>query len=91
MQRAKHADRKQRTRRLIVIGAAAERAGAAHLAPDEIEAVLAHYVQTSGEPDLRAYVSKHRSRVEKEHELDGNRAKDEVSDAMPDPAFMESR
>ena len=59
MQRAKHADRKQRTRALILIGAAADRAGAAHLDPAEIEAVLAHYVATGGEHALRTAVARH--------------------------------
>lgn len=57
MQRTKHADRKRRTRALILIGAAAERAGADHLAPEEIEAVLAHYVETGGERKLKAFIS----------------------------------
>ncbi len=57
MQRAKHADRKKQTRAKIMIGEAAERAGASHLALEEIEAVLAHYVETGGDPALRAFVS----------------------------------
>lgn len=61
MQRAKHADRKRRTRALILIGSAVERAGADHLPPDEVAAVLAHYVATGGEPKLQAFVAKHLS------------------------------
>ncbi|MDF1670219.1 MAG: hypothetical protein P1U83_11440 [Roseovarius sp.] len=61
MQRAKHADRKRRTRTLILIGAAAERAGATHLDPKELETVLTHYVTTGGEPKLKAFVAKNRS------------------------------
>lgn len=57
MQRAKHADRKKQTRIKILIGEVATRAGAVHLAPEEIEAVLAHYVATGGEPALKAYVA----------------------------------
>ncbi len=57
MQRARHADRKRQTRTKILIGEAAERAGASHLALEEIEAVLAHYVETGGDPALRAFVS----------------------------------
>ena len=45
MQRAKHADRKQRTRMKILIGDAAMRAGASHLPVEEIEAVLAEQGQ----------------------------------------------
>lgn len=56
MQRAKHADRKQETRRKILIGEAAMRAGAAHLPVDEIEAVLAHYVETGGSKELTDFV-----------------------------------
>ncbi|MCQ0090626.1 hypothetical protein [Roseovarius sp. M141] len=60
MQRAKHANRKKQTRARIMIGEAAERAGAIHLGPEEIEAVLAHYVETGGEPALKAFVSAYR-------------------------------
>lgn len=60
MQRAKHATRKKQTRTRIMIGEAAERAGAIQLAPEEIEAVLAHYVETGGEPALKAFVSAYR-------------------------------
>lgn len=56
MQRAKHADRKQETRRKILIGEAAMRAGAAHIPVDEIEAVLAHYVETGGSKELTDFV-----------------------------------
>ncbi|MDA8587228.1 hypothetical protein N9L47_13365 [Rhodobacteraceae bacterium] len=58
MQRAKHADRKRRTRALILIGVAAERAKATHLDPEEVEAVLTHYVRTGGEPELKTFVAK---------------------------------
>ena len=68
MQRAKHVERKRRTRALILIGAAAERAGADHLAPDEIEAVLAHYIETGGETKLKAFVAKRLSSVTQDHE-----------------------
>ncbi len=57
MQRAKHLDRKKQTRVKILVGEAAERAGAIDLAPELIEAVLAHYVQTGGEPALNAFVA----------------------------------
>jgi len=57
MQRAKHAERKRLTRVKILIGDAVERAQALDVAPEEIEAVLAHYVVTGGEPALRAFVS----------------------------------
>jgi hypothetical protein len=57
MQRAKHAQRKKQTRIKILIGEAAERAGAVDVAPELIEAVLAHYVQTGGEPALNAFVA----------------------------------
>jgi hypothetical protein len=56
MQRAKHAERKQRTRHLILMGAAAERAGAADLDPSVIETVLRHFMETGGEPRLKAAV-----------------------------------
>lgn len=56
MQRAKFSDRKQRTRKLILIGAAVERAGADDLDPDEIAAVLAHYIASGGEAGLKAHV-----------------------------------
>lgn len=56
MQRAKHAERKQETRTKILIGAAAMRAGALHLPLEEIEAVLAHYVETGGSMELQAFV-----------------------------------
>lgn len=56
MQRAKHADRKQQTRVKILIGEAVLRAGAAHVPVDEIEAVLAHYVETGGSDRLKAFV-----------------------------------
>ncbi|MBO6727816.1 MAG: conjugal transfer protein TraD [Rhizobiaceae bacterium] len=59
MQRSKHATRKQRTRTLILFGAAVERAGAAHLDPAEIEAVLAHYVAAGGDSALNAAVAAH--------------------------------
>jgi len=59
MQRAKHAERKQRTRRLILIGAAAERAGAAGIDPMVIEIVLRHFIETGGEPRLKAAVNAH--------------------------------
>ena len=68
MQRAKHADRKKRTRSLILNGAAAERAGADHITPDEIEAGLAHYVETGGEPKLKIFVTKRLSDVSRDHE-----------------------
>ena len=54
MQRAKHADRKRETRTKIMIGEAAMRVGAAHLLVEEIEAVLAHYVETGGSKELQA-------------------------------------
>lgn len=57
MQRAKYAGRKQETRRKILIGEAAMRAGAGHLPVDEIEAVLEHYVQTGGGTELQSFVS----------------------------------
>lgn len=57
MQRAKHAERKRQTRLKILIGEAAERARALDLDPEEIEAVLAHYIETAGEPGLKAFVS----------------------------------
>lgn len=57
MQRAKNADRKRRTRALILIGAAVERAGADHLAPEEIEALLAHYIAADAHSDLRNAVA----------------------------------
>ncbi|WP_299733439.1 hypothetical protein [uncultured Tateyamaria sp.] len=56
MQRAKHADRKQETRRKILIGEAAMRAAASHLPVEEIEAVLAHYVETGGTKELTDFV-----------------------------------
>jgi len=56
MQRAKHADRKQQTRIKILIGEAAMRAGASHLPVAEIEAVLAHYVETGGGTVHQAFV-----------------------------------
>lgn len=56
MQRAKHAERKKRTRHLILIGAAAERAGAANLDISVIETVLRHFMETGGEPRLKAAV-----------------------------------
>jgi len=56
MQRAKHANRKQETRTKIMIGEAAMRAGAAHLPVEEIEAVLAYYVETGGSKKLQAFV-----------------------------------
>lgn len=56
MQRAKHADRKQRTRIKILIGEAVMRAGASHLPVGEIEAVLAHYVETGGGEAFQAFV-----------------------------------
>lgn len=59
MQRAKHADRKQETRRKIMIGEAAMRAGASHLPLDEIEAVLAHYVETGGSKELQSFVEQY--------------------------------
>ena len=68
MQRAKHADRKRRTRTLILIGAAAERAGADHIAPEEIEAVLVHYMETGGEAKLKTFVTKRLSAVTEDHE-----------------------
>lgn len=73
MQRAKHADSKRRTQALILIGAAADRAGADHLTLEEIEAVLAHYIVTGGEPKLKAFVS---SRVSgaREDRADGSGA-----------------
>jgi len=57
MQRAKHADRKQETRTKITIGEAAMRASAAHFPVEEIEAVLAHYVETGGSKELQAFVT----------------------------------
>ena len=57
MQRAKHADRKQETRAKIMIGEAAMRAGAAHFPVEEVEAVLAHYVETGGNKELQAFVT----------------------------------
>lgn len=57
MQRAKHADRKRETRTKIMIGEAAMRVGAAHLLVEEIEAVLAHYVETGGSKELQAFVT----------------------------------
>ncbi|WP_113913477.1 hypothetical protein [Roseovarius dicentrarchi] len=59
MQRVKHADRKLQTRVKIVIGEAVVRAGASHLPVEEIEAVLANYVQTGGTDALRAFVKDH--------------------------------
>ena len=56
MQRAKHADRKQQTRTKILIGEAVMRAGASHLPVGEIEAVLAHYVETGGSEALQAVI-----------------------------------
>ncbi|HDZ80302.1 MAG TPA: hypothetical protein ENH56_03530 [Roseobacter sp.] len=61
MQRAKHADRKQETRTKIMIGEAAMRVGAAHLPVEEIEAVLAHYVETGGSKELQAFVTQRSS------------------------------
>lgn len=57
MQRAKHADRKQKTRTKIMIGEAAMRVGASHMPVEEIEAVLAHYVETGGGKELQAFVT----------------------------------
>lgn len=71
MQRSKHVTRKQRTRTLILIGAAAERAGAAHLDPDEIEAVLAHYVATGGEAAVNAAVAAHLRQSNMSESADG--------------------
>ncbi|MGH1416272.1 MAG: hypothetical protein ACRBB0_22480 [Pelagimonas sp.] len=61
MQRAKHADRKQGTRRKVLIGEAAMRAGASAMPLDEIEAVLAHYVNTGGSKELQSFVAAHSS------------------------------
>lgn len=61
MQRAKHADRKQETRRKILIGEAALRAGAPQMPVEEIEAVLAHYVRTGGSDALKAFVVDYQS------------------------------
>lgn len=57
MQRAKHADRKQKTRTKIMIGEAAMRAGAFAMPVEMIEAVLAHYVETGGSKELQAFVT----------------------------------
>tara|TARA_R110000787_G_scaffold16849_3_gene53048 strand:- start:302 stop:565 length:264 start_codon:yes stop_codon:yes gene_type:complete len=57
MQRAKHAERKQETRTKIMIGEAAMCVGASHLPVEEIEAVLAHYVETGGSKELQAFVT----------------------------------
>ena len=40
-----------------MIGEAAMRAGAAHFPVEEIEAVLAHYVETGGSKELQAFVT----------------------------------
>lgn len=63
MQHAKHADRKQETRTKIMIGEAAQRVGAFAMPVEEIEAVLAYYVETGGSKELQAFV-KQRSRME---------------------------
>ena len=60
MQRVRHAERRQDTRRKILIGAAVIRAGAGHLSLNEIATVLHHYIQTGGEPQLRAHVARHK-------------------------------
>lgn len=61
MQRAKHADRKQETRRKILDGEAAMRASASQLPTDEIEAVLAHYVETGGSKELQSFIARYSS------------------------------
>ena len=57
MQRAKHADRKRATRAKIMIGEAAMRVGAFAVPVEEIEAVLAHYVETGGSKELQTFVT----------------------------------
>lgn len=59
MQRAKHADRKQETRTKIMIGEAAMRVGAFALPVEEIEAVLAHYVETGGSKELQTFIKQY--------------------------------
>lgn len=59
MQRAKHAERKQETRTKIMIGEAAMRVGALAMPVEEIEAVLAHYVETGGGKELRTYIKRY--------------------------------
>ena len=61
MQRAKHADRKRETRTKIMIGEAAQRVGAFTLPVEEIEALLAHYVETGGGKELQTYIKRYSS------------------------------
>ena len=70
MQRAKHANRKRETRTKILIGEATMRAGAFHLPVEEIEAVLAHYVETGGSKELQAFVERCSSPVTNRSALD---------------------
>lgn len=74
MQRAKHADRKQETRTKILIGGAAMRAGGSHLPVDEIEAVLAHYVQTGGSKELQAFIKRYDGPASTASDEDGSEA-----------------
>lgn len=82
MQRAKHADRKRRTRTLILIGAAAERAEATHLDPQVLEAVLTHYVRTGGEPQLNAFIAK--CRLGRAQDRDSGSGATRLSRSVPD-------
>lgn len=63
MQRAKHAERKQETRTKIMIGEAAQRVGAFAMPVEEIEAVLAHYVETGGGKELQTFIKRYSSSV----------------------------
>ena len=74
MQRAKHANRKQETRTKIMIGEAAMRAGAAHFPVEEIEAVLAHYVETGGSKELQAFVTQRTNSSSKQSANGGSEA-----------------
>lgn len=74
MQRAKHADRKQETRAKIMIGEAAMRAGASHLPVEEIEGVLAHYVETGGNKELQAFVTRRTNSLIKQSANGGSEA-----------------
>ncbi|MDF3416369.1 hypothetical protein HKX54_18020 [Sulfitobacter sp. M57] len=74
MQRAKHADRKQETRAKIMIGEAAMRVGASHLPVEEIEAVLAHYIETGGSKKLQAFVMQRTNSLIKQSANGGSEA-----------------
>ncbi len=74
MQRAKHADRKQETRTKIMIGEAAMRAGAFSMPVEEIEAVLAHYVETGGSKELQAFVTQRTASTIKQSANGGSEA-----------------